>query len=145
MSDKQGAVEKIKKWQDQRTFWAHYNRASIRGHFATESDSYAEQNHASLKAIAGDDPCRSLEQNIVDVMHRTGNRFNELQVEKDNWAVNCQSDIDLLSGKRKQHLTEPRKILDSHPYSLFVEQYDLYPRYNVSQEVRHTSICVTSN
>ena len=48
------------------------------GHCDIKMSAYAEQNHASMKAIAGDDPIRSIEQNIINLMHRTGGRFDEL-------------------------------------------------------------------
>mmetsp|Transcript_29754 Transcript_29754/g.70725 ORF Transcript_29754/g.70725 Transcript_29754/m.70725 type:complete len:193 (-) Transcript_29754:33-611(-) len=60
--------------------------------------SYAEKNHSSMKAIAGDDPKRSLEQNIIDVMHRTYGRFFQMQQSKDLWKVNTASDIDNMVG-----------------------------------------------
>ena len=54
-----------------------------------------------MKAIAGDDPTRSIEQNIIDVMHRTGGRFNELQELKDRYAVAVANNLDAIPSQRK--------------------------------------------
>ena len=43
---------------------------------------HVEQNHASLKAIVGDDKMRSLEQNITHVMGKTCLLFKKGQSHK---------------------------------------------------------------
>ena len=71
VSSNQGAIDKINKWQMLVHHWANYVREGEEGHCDIETSAFAEQNDSSMKAIAGDDPARSIEQNIIDVMHRT--------------------------------------------------------------------------
>lgn len=52
-----------------------------------DASAYAEQNHSSLRAIASDDPTRTIEDNITDVMQRTELVFQNRQRLKDKWAT----------------------------------------------------------
>ena len=81
VSNKQEAKEKIVKWQERREVWAHYMRNKVKGHMEIHGP-HVEQNHASLKAIVEDDVTRSLEQNIVEVMRRTGLLLQKRQALK---------------------------------------------------------------
>ena len=129
--------------------WAHHVREGEVGHCDIESSVFAEQNHWSIKAIAGDNPLRTIEQNIVDVMHRTAGRFNQLQELKDRHAVTLANDIEAIQSKRRrEHLTRPRTELDRLPYQLFLEQYDRYQNYNVRAATQDNTegriVCHTS-
>ena len=70
-----------------------------------------EQNHASLQMIVGDDKMRSLDQNIVDVMKRTGLMFQKKQNEKYKWSVEAANDLTKMDDVRRSHLMEPRNKL----------------------------------
>ena len=146
---KQIAINKIVRWQTECHRWAHYERNKIKHHFGTQSSVYAEQNHSSIAAIAGDNNTRTIEKNICDVMERTGLIFDKRQVSKYKYAVDYASDMDKLDATRRRHLESPRQSLDSKPYFLFLQQYNLYTSYNVRNEVRGevagALVCHTSN
>ena len=102
-----------------------------------------------MKAIAGDDPTRFIEQNIIDVMHRTGGRFDKLQELKDRYSVAVANDLEAIPSKRKRgHLTRPRNELNCVPYQLFWEQYERYANYNVRASTQENTegrlVCHTS-
>lgn len=109
---------------------------------------HVEQNHASLKAIAGDDKSRSLEQNIVDVMDRTCLLLQKRQSLKYKWSVEAANDLRKMDAIRRAHLNRPRNELSQRPYKFWVQQYDMYTSYTVEDcvqdgvpgaRVRHTS------
>ena len=90
------------------------------GSLDIDVSSYAEQNHSSLRAIAGDDPKRSIENNITDVMQRTGLLFEQRQVMKDMWASRVSSDLEsIVNSTERSHLSRPRKELDRRPFGFF--------------------------
>ena len=81
VSHSQNAKQKVVQWQERREEWAHYVRIKVKGHMDIHGP-HVEQNHASLKAIVGDDKTRSLEQNITHVMDRTCLLFKKGQSHK---------------------------------------------------------------
>ena len=82
--------------------------------------------------VAGDNANRTLKQNIVDIIHRTGGWFNFLQNSKDIWVTSAAEDIkDLTDAGRRGHLTLPRQLLDSWPYLLFTTWYEKLAQYIV--------------
>ena len=102
-----------------------------------------------MKAIAGDDPTRSIEQNIIDLMHRTAGRFDQLQELKDRYSVAVANDIEAIPRKRKrEHLIRPRTELDRLPFQLISEQYERYENYNVRASTQENTegrlVCHTS-
>ena len=97
---------------------------------------HVEQNHASLKAIIADDPTRTLEHNIVQVMNRTGLLLQKIQALNYKWQVegaNALKNIDVI---RRGHLAQPRNKLSQRPYNYWVVQYDLHPLYAVHDLVQ---------
>ena len=62
--------DKIINWQNCGDKWAHYSRNTVPRNRFIRTSNYAEQNHWSIAANAPDDPNRTLEQNIVDIMER---------------------------------------------------------------------------
>ena len=140
------ATDKIVRWQEESHRWGRYMLEGIEGYHKCTSSSPAESNHASLAAIAPDDPTRTLEQNIVDVMERTSLLFQKRKVSKAKWASTATSAIKAMSGARASHLSEPRKVLDQRPYKEFLRQYDCYMQYNCLDEVRgNVQGCVVSH
>ena len=97
---------------------------------------HVEQNHASLKAIVEDDKTRSLEQNIIQVMRRTGLLLQKRQSLKYKWQVEGANALQKMDVIRRGHLTKPRNELSQRPYHFWVEQYELYPSYMVEDAVR---------
>ena len=132
--DKQVAKEKVVKWQERREVWAHYVRNKVKGHMEIHGP-HVEQNHASLKAIVEDDVTRSLEQNIVDVMRRTGLLLQKRQSLKYKWEVEAANELKMMDVIRRGHLTQPRSELSQLPYNYWVKQYDDHSSYNVENVV----------
>lgn len=127
----QSARDKIVKWQNKQYRWAQHERNHIIGHQNIEAGSYVEQNHSSIKAIAGDDASRSVEKNILDVMERTHLIYMKLQRLKHTWSAQAAMDLNNMNGVRRDHLSEARRGLDRLAFQWFTEQYDMYPQYNV--------------
>ena len=116
MPGKQSIINKIVRWQHESHRWAHYMRNTIKHHFGTQSSVYAEQNHSSIAAVAQDNPQRSIQKNITDVMERTGFIFEKRQLSKFKYAVECGSYLDKLTALKRMHLEPPRRILDHKPF-----------------------------
>lgn len=90
---KQKVEHKIIRWQNERTRWAHYVRNKVNSRLNIEVSAYAEHNHSSLKAIAGDNACRPIEKNIVDVMERTKLLFEKRQNLKYKYSVHVDAEL----------------------------------------------------
>lgn len=111
-------------------------REQVAGHQNYSGSSFAEQNHSSIARVAPDDPKRTLEQNIEDIMERDRLLFQGKQLAKVKWAGGYGDAIKKMSTAQKRHLSEARKVLDKRSFQDFEEQYNLYPQYNVTDEVR---------
>ena len=86
-----------------------------------EASSPAEQNHWSLKATAGDDATRPLEQNIVDVMERSDLVLQKKQKAKDKWATEAENYLSKIQDWRCQAPGDPRETpADATEPDLFV-------------------------
>ena len=96
----------------------------IEGHRNLTNSSIGESNHASLVALAPDDPSRTLEQNIIDVMERTKLLFEQRVLSKAQYASTATAEINAMSGKQASHLSVPRQNLDQLPYQAFKKQYE---------------------
>ena len=117
----------------------------IEGHRNLTNSSIGESNHASLVALAPDDPSRTLEQNIIDVMERTKLLFEQRVLSKAQYA-SATAEINAMSGKQASHLSEPRQKLDQLPYQEFKKQYECYMQYNCRDVVQdNVSGCIVSH
>ena len=136
VGEDQHAKDKIVRWQKESERWGRYVWSGIEGIRNRKSSSPAESNHASLVAIAPDKPNRTLEENIVDVMARTGLLFQKRMTTKAQHAASAAAAIKSMSGPRASHLSDPRTKLDVVPFQQFEKEYDLYMQYNCSDENR---------
>ena len=110
-------------------------RNKVKGHMEIHGP-HVEQNHASLKAIVEDDVNRSLEQNIIEVMRRTGLLLQKRQALKYKWEVEAANELKKMDVIRRGHLTNARSALSQLPYNFWVKEYDDYSSYNVANETR---------
>ena len=110
--------------------WAHYVRNKVKGHMEIHGP-HVEQNHASLRAVVEDDVTRSLEQNIVEVMRRTGLLLQKRQALKYKWEVEAANELKMLDVFTRGHLTPARNTLSQLPYNYWVKEYNARSSYNV--------------
>jgi hypothetical protein len=144
----QDAQNKIRKWQECRGQWALYRVTLVRFNQRTYGPK-AEQNHSSLKAIAGGDKSRSLEQNIIDVIKRTSPIFKKKQQFNYKVYADTERDISLITNdKRRSDVAPALRFLEKHSYEAWIKRYDCRIAYNVVDKerngvkgslVRHTS------
>eukprot|EP00986_Skeletonema_menzelii_P004664 scaffold1622_cov114-Skeletonema_menzelii.AAC.1 len=126
--------------------WGHYSRNTVAGHRNISTSSYAEQNHSSIKAMAPDDPNRTVEQNIVDIMLRDKTLIEDRQREKDSWYTTANAELELLTRDKSEQLSLPRKRMDKKPYNLFAEEFDHALQYSAADEFRNgVAGCVISH
>ena len=110
--------------------WAHYVRNKVKGHMEIHGP-HVEQNHASLRAVVEDDVTRSLEQNIVEVIRRTGLLLQKRQALKYKWEVEVANELKMFDVFRRGHLTPARNALSQLPYNYWVKEYNARSSYNV--------------
>ena len=97
---------------------------------------HVEQNHASLKAIVEDDVTRSLEQNIIEVMRRTGLLLQKRQAFKYKWEVEGANELKKMDLFRRVHLSRPRTVLSQLAYNFWVKEYNQHSSYNVQEVIQ---------
>lgn len=105
------------------------------GHQDLNTETYVEAHHASIKAIKGNDPNRSVEVFITDLMKRSKLCFDNLQQAKHKWATEDAIELSKFSSMEREHLSDARKQLDNLPYHWFKDQYDHHRQYNVLDTV----------
>ncbi len=128
--------DKIVKWQEMGDRWGHYSRNTVTGHRNISTSTYAEQNHASIKAMAPDDAKRTVEQNVVDIMRRDKTRTEDNQKLKFLWYTEEADNLSRMIQQRAAHLSEARSQLDRRSYGIFEEQYDHSLQFSTHSEVR---------
>jgi len=100
-------------------------------HRFVATSNYAEQNHWSIAANAPDDPNRSLEQNIVDIMERDKTLFDQRQEDAFRWDTLTQTHLSSMTHELANDLANAREALDEKPYAFFVNEYKLSRQYHV--------------
>lgn len=116
--------------------WGHYSRNKVRGHRNISTSSYAEQNHASIKAMAPDDPHRPVEHHVIAIMNGDKNLINQRQKEKYQWHTVAASHLNEKPAQRASHLSTARNALDHQSYAHFVREYDHSLQYYAEDEER---------
>mmetsp|Transcript_12977 Transcript_12977/g.26282 ORF Transcript_12977/g.26282 Transcript_12977/m.26282 type:complete len:1043 (-) Transcript_12977:117-3245(-) len=123
--------DKIVAWQKEGHRWGHYSRNTVMSHRFISTSNYAEQNHWSIKANAPDDPNRTLEQNIADIIVRDQTLFDGRQADKFRWWAVRGAQMSAMPTQRANHLSAARESLDQKPYAFFVSEYELSAQYQV--------------
>lgn len=111
--------------------WAYFSRNTVPWHRFVATSNYAEQNHWSIAANAPDDPNRSLEQNIVDIMERDKTLFDQRQEDAFRWDTLSQTHLSSMTHELANDLANAREALDEKPYAFFVNEYKLSRQYHV--------------
>ena len=89
--------------------WAHYSRNTVPRNRFIQTSNYAEQNHWSIAANAPDDPDRSLEQNIVDIMERDKTLADTRQKAQYKWKAVENTHLNDMPRERANDLTLARE------------------------------------
>jgi hypothetical protein len=124
--------DKIVTWQNIGDQWAYFSRNTVSRHRFVATSNYAEQNHWSIAANAPDDPNRSLEQNIVDIMERDKTLFDQRQKDAFRWDTLTQTHVNDMTNEQANDLATARGALDEKPYAFFVDEYKLALQYHVA-------------
>ena len=79
---------------------------------------------------------KSREQNIVEVMGRTGLLLQKRQALKYKWELEAANKLKKMDVIRRGYLTQARSALSQLPYNYWVKQYDDHSSYNVKNEIQ---------
>ncbi len=124
--------DKIINWQNCGDKWGHYSRNTVPRNRFIKTSNYAEQNHWSIAAFAPDDPNRTLEQNIVDLMERDKTRSDGLQRDRYKWKAVESTHLSAMTRERANDLTLARQMLVEKAYGFLVSEYDNSMHYHVT-------------
>jgi len=124
--------DKIINWQNCGDKWAHYSRNTVPRNRFIRTSNYAEQNHWSIAANAPDDPNRTLEQNIVDIMERDKTLADKRQGALYQWKAVENEHLNAMPPERADDLTLARKKLVEKAYKFFLLEYEHSKQYDVT-------------
>ena len=79
-----------------------------------------------------DDPGRSLEQNIVDIMERDKTLADTRQKAQYKWKAVENTHLNDMPRERADDLTLARKMLVERAYKYFVAEYEHSKQYHVN-------------
>ena len=117
--------EKIIYWQNCGNRWAYYSRNNVPRNRFIQTSNYADQNHRSIAANAPDDPDRSLEQNIVDIMGRDKTLADTRQKAQYKWKAVENNHLNDMPGERADDLTLARKMLVKELISILSQNMNI--------------------
>jgi len=117
--------EKIIYWQNCGNRWAYYSRNTVPRNRFIQTSNYADQNHRSIAANAPDDPDRSLEQNIVDIMGRDKTLADTRQKAQYKWKAVENNHLNDMPGERADDLTLARKMLVKELISILSQNMNI--------------------